>query len=291
MSKTKFRQLTIIGVGLIGGSLARSVRQAGACDEIVGCGRDKNHLQQAVDLGVIDRFEIDVSKAVQGADMVVLATPLGAMESILSTIISQLADDVVVTDVGSVKASVADIARRTLVDRIDCFVPGHPVAGTEQSGVAASFLGLFAGRSVILTPLDETSDNALQRVRELWSCSGATISETTVDHHDKILAATSHLPHLLAYTLVDTLANMDDSEEIFRYAAGGFRDFTRIASSDPVMWRDICGANKTAILDVLERYESQLKILKKMLSEDKVDDAIEIFSRAKKVRDRLVVKE
>jgi len=291
MSKVKFKRLTIIGVGLIGGSLARAVRQMGACDDIVGCGRDKKHLQQAVDLGVIDRFETDIATAVHGADMVVVATPLGAMETVFSAMSNQLAVDAVITDVGSAKVSVAEAACRTLGDRLSCFVPGHPIAGTEKSGVAASLVGLFENRSVILTPLAETSEQALARVRDLWSCTGAIISETTVDHHDQILAATSHLPHLLAYTLVDTLVSMDDSEEIFRYAAGGFRDFTRIASSDPIMWRDICRANKSAILDVMERYETQLKTLKQMLHDDRVDDAIEIFSRAKKARDKLVVKE
>ena len=281
-----FKRLTIIGVGLIGGSLARAVRQVEGCREIVGCSRDQAHLQQAVDLGVIDRFETDPGRAVDGADIVVIAVPLGAMAGLFQAIAARLGPDAVITDVGSAKGSVVDYARRHLAAHLARFVPGHPIAGTERSGVTASFAGLFEDRTVILTPLAETDRQALARVRELWEMTGARLAEMTVDHHDQVLAATSHLPHLLAYSLVDTLAQMDDSEEIFTYAAGGFRDFTRIASSDPVMWRDICLNNRNAILAGLDRYNRHVSRLRQAIEQADADVILEIFSRAKAVRDR-----
>jgi len=284
----QINKLTIIGVGLIGGSLARAARRAGICGEIVGCGRSRENLQQALELGVIDRMEQDPAHAVQGADLVVVAVPLGAMESVLAQIAPYLAADAVVTDVGSAKASVAAAARRALGAHVSRFVPGHPIAGTEQSGVAASFAELFEGRCVILTPLPESDVQALERVRALWRSSGARVVEMDIAHHDEVLAATSHLPHLLAYALVDTLARMDDSEEIFRYAAGGFRDFTRIASSDPVMWRDICLANREAIVHMLERFAKDLEALTESVRQGDGEQLLALFRRAKAVRDRRV---
>jgi len=286
--KPHIKQLTIIGVGLIGGSLARAARRAGICGEIVGCGRSRENLQQACELGVIDRMEQDPARAVQGADLVVVAVPLGAMESVLEQIAPYLAADAVLTDVGSAKASVAAAARRALGAHVSRFVPGHPIAGTEQSGVGASFAELFEGRCVILTPLPESEAQAVARVKALWEICGARVVEMDIAHHDEILAATSHLPHLLAYTLVDTLARMDDSEEIFRYAAGGFRDFTRIASSDPVMWRDICLANREAIVPMLERFAKDLEALTESVRQGDGERLLALFSRAKAVRDRTI---
>lgn len=281
-----FKQLTIIGVGLIGGSLARAVRQVNGCQEIVGCSRDSGHLQQARDLGVIDRFDTDISRAVRGADMVVVAVPLGVMGNVFQAMKGGLETDAVVTDVGSAKGSVVSCARQTLGAHLTRFVPAHPIAGTERSGVTASLAGLFEDRTVILTPLSETEADALARVRKLWEMTGARLTEMSVDHHDQILAATSHLPHLLAYSLVDALALLDDSEEIFRYAAGGFRDFTRIASSDPVMWRDICLNNRDAILSALDHYSLRLGQLRHAIEQADANGIFEIFARAKDVRDR-----
>jgi prephenate dehydrogenase len=228
-------RLCVIGVGLIGGSLARALRAAGQVREIIGTSRNADHLRRAVELGVIDRFDTDPARAVQGADMVFVSVPLGAMGSVFAAIRHSLDKNAVVTDGGSAKSSVVADVRRALGEIPPWFVPGHPIAGTERSGVEASFAELYRGRRVILTPLPETDSKAVARVRAMWEATGAVVREMDVAHHDEVLAATSHLPHVLAFALVDSLARMSEQREIFEYAAGGFRDFTRIASSDPVM--------------------------------------------------------
>ena len=283
-------RLCIIGTGLIGGSLARALREAGACQEVVGAGRNTGNLQTAVDLGVIDRYYTDLAQAVSGADMVVVCVPLGAMEDVFRAIKDQLAEQVVLTDTGSAKGSVIEAVQRAFGHVPDFFVPGHPIAGTEQSGVEASFPGLYKDRRVILTPLPETSTNATDRVRDMWEAAGARVTEMDPLHHDAILAATSHLPHVLAYTLVDSLSKLDDRDELFEYAAGGFRDFTRIASSDPVMWRDICLANGDAIQLMIEHYIRDLQGLSQAVEHHDGQQLLEIFASAKAARDRYVEK-
>ena len=283
-------RLCIIGTGLIGGSLARALREAGACQEVVGAGRNTGNLQTAVDLGVIDRYYTDLAQAVSGADMVVVCVPLGAMEDVFRAIKDQLAEQVVLTDTGSAKGSVIEAVQRAFGHVPDFFVPGHPIAGTEQSGVEASFPGLYKDRRVILTPLPETSTNATDRVRDMWEAAGARVTEMDPLHHDAILAATSHLPHVLAYTLVDSLSKLDDSDELFEYAAGGFRDFTRIASSDPVMWRDICLANGDAIQLMIEHFSRDLQGLSQAVKHHDGQQLLEIFTSAKAARDRYVEK-
>lgn len=280
-------KLALIGVGLIGGSLARALRDAGQVREIVGHGRGLANLQRAVELGVIDRVETTLPAAVRDADMIVLATPVGSMEKILQTIAPYLAPTAVVTDVGSVKGTVAETARRVLSDKFSRFVPGHPIAGTERSGVEASFSSLYVGRRVVLTPLTETNAEAVARVRRMWEAAGAEVVSMTVEHHDTVLAATSHLPHLLAYALVDMLARLDDKNEIFAYAAGGFRDFTRIASSDPVMWRDISLANRDAIVRLLKQYRGEVDSLIKAVAAGEGEKLHTLFARAKAARDAL----
>jgi prephenate dehydrogenase len=218
-------RLCIIGVGLIGGSLARALRAAGYCREVVGGGRDPVHLQQAVDLGVIDRFDTDLAAAVAGADMVLVAVPLGAMQTVFSQIRDHLEDNAVLTDAGSAKGSVIDAAQQAFGSVPAWFVPGHPIAGTENTGVAASLPDLYQDRRVILTPNEHTAPDAVERVRAMWIAAGAVVTEMDAIHHDAVLAATSHLPHVLAFTLVDSLARLGDQEELFEYAAGGFRDF------------------------------------------------------------------
>jgi prephenate dehydrogenase len=281
-------RLALIGVGLIGGSLARALRDAGHVREVVGYGRGLANLQRAVELGVADRVETSLSAAVRDADMVVLATPVGSMAGILGAIATYLAKDAVVTDVGSVKGTIATAARTELGERLSGFVPGHPIAGTERTGVEASYSSLFVGRRVVLTPLPETSVEALTRVRAMWQAAGAEVVSMSVEHHDAVLAATSHLPHLLAYALVDMLARLDDSREIFAHAAGGFRDFTRIASSDPVMWRDISLANREAIVNMLKQYRSGLDGLIKAVTAGDGTKLQNLFARAKAARDALV---
>lgn len=278
-------RLCVIGVGLIGGSLARALREAGEANEIVGCSRDPAHLQRAVDLEVIDRFDTDPASAVRGADMVFVSVPLGAMGGVFAAIKDSLAENAVVTDGGSAKASVVADVKRAVGEVPAWFVPGHPIAGTERSGVDASIVDLYQGRRVILTPLQETSREAVVRVRAMWEAAGARVNEMEVARHDEVLAATSHLPHVLAFALVESLARMSEQREIFEYAAGGFRDFTRIASSDPVMWRDICLANSTAILAMISRYEADVAALTKAIREHDGDRLLAIFSDAKAARD------
>ena len=283
-------RLCIIGVGLIGGSLARALRDAGACREVVGAGRNAGNLQTAVELGVIDRYDTSLAQAVSGADMVVVCVPLGAMEGVFNAIKGQLADEVVLTDVGSAKGSVIEAAQRAFGSVPEFFVPGHPIAGTEQSGVEASFPGLYNDRRVILTPLPVTSAAATARVRDMWEAAGAQVVSMNPVHHDAVLAATSHLPHLLAYSLVDTLARLDDNDEVFEYAAGGFRDFTRIASSDPVMWRDVCLANSDAILLMVDHYIKDLRVLSDAIRNHDGQQLLDVFSAAKAARDRFIDK-
>lgn len=278
-------RLCIIGVGLIGGSLARALRAAGYCREVVGGGRDPVHLQQAVDLGVIDRFDTDLAAAVAGADMVLVAVPLGATQTVFSQIRDHLEDNAVLTDAGSAKGSVIEAAQRAFGSVPAWFVPGHPIAGTENSGVAASLPDLYQNRRVILTPDEHTAPDAVERVRAMWEAAGAVVTEMDVIHHDAVLAATSHLPHVLAFTLVDSLARLGDREELFEYAAGGFRDFTRIASSDPVMWRDICLANGDAIQLLIDRFIEDLQSLSHSVHEHDGQRLLEIFESAKQARD------
>lgn len=284
-------RLCIIGVGLIGGSLARALREAGACQEVVGAGRNAANLQTAVDLGVIDRFETDLTRAVAGADMVVVCVPLGAMEAVFAGIKGHLEEHAVLTDAGSAKGSVIEAVQRAFGHVPEFFVPGHPIAGTEQSGVEASFSSLYVDRRVILTPLPGTAVNATDRVREMWQAAGAQVVSMDPVHHDAVLAATSHLPHVLAFSLVDTLSRLDETDEVFDYAAGGFRDFTRIASSDPVMWRDICVANGDAIQLMIEHYVADLQGVSEAIQNQDGEQLLDIFSRAKSARDRYIDKQ
>ena len=278
-------QITIIGVGLIGGSFARALKQSGSTVSIMGTGRDENNLRKALQLGVIDRFDVDIAKAVKDADIVMLAMPVGATFSVLKQIKSHIKPDCIITDVGSSKGVVVDSAREVFGELPPRLVPGHPIAGTEKSGVEASFAELFQNRRVILTPADNTASDAVEIIEQLWRKTGAQVSTTSVQHHDEVLAATSHLPHMLAFALVDTLATMDDNAEIFQFAAGGFRDFTRIASSDAQMWNDICVTNSEAILVMLDRFTADLALLRQAIEDKNSEYILEVFRRAKKARD------
>lgn len=282
------RRLAIIGVGLIGGSLARALRVAGAVDEVVGCGRALENLERARELGIIERYSQDPGEAVVGADLVFISVPLGAMRGVFERVRGRTSPDAVITDGGSVKGSVVADARAAFGTVPPRLVPGHPIAGTEHSGVDASFPELYRHRRVILTPLPETDPQALERVDRMWRRCGAEVSHMSVTHHDEVLAATSHLPHMLAFGLVDALARMDETDEIFRYAAGGFRDFTRIASSNPVMWRDVCIANREALSAMLGRFGVQLADLADSIRRGDGEALLQIFERAKSARDRYV---
>ena len=281
-------RLAVIGVGLIGGSLARALRGAAMVREIIGYGRSLPNLERARELGVIDRFSPDLGKAVEGADLVFVSVPLGAMRGVFEAIRDRLSPEAILTDGGSVKGSVVADAAAAFGRVPSRLVPGHPIAGTERSGVEASFPELFRHRRVILTPLPETDPQALERVEWMWRTCGAEVSRMSVAHHDEVLAATSHLPHMLAFGLVDALARMDETDEIFRYAAGGFRDFTRIASSNPVMWRDICVANREALSAMLARFGVELADLAEGIRRGDGERLLSIFERAKAARDRYV---
>lgn len=280
------RRLCIIGVGLMGGSLARALRGAGRCEEVVGAGRSAATLEKAQALGVIDRYEHEMGRAAEGADLIVVAVPLGATADVFRAIKDQLTDDVVLTDVGSAKRVVLDAAAEAFGRVPPNLVPGHPIAGTEKSGVEASSATLFAGHRVILTPVPETDPGATARVKSMWETVGAEVIEMDPDHHDEVLAATSHLPHVLAYVLVDVLGHMEQRREIFRYAAGGFRDFTRIASSDPQMWHDICVANRDAILEALEHFDIEFRKAIELIRRGDSAGIKALFMRAKQLRDR-----
>lgn len=277
--------LCVIGVGLIGGSLALALKKAGQVKHVTGLGRGIDNLKKAKKLGIIDSYETDYAKAVSHADMVFIAVPIGAMNKVFESIEPYLQTHAIVTDGGSAKHTVVVSAADKLGYKVKQFVPGHPIAGTEKSGAEAAFDSLYENRRVVLTPLEENSADDIDKVRKMWEVAGAEVDEMGVRHHDLVLAGTSHLPHVLAFALVDCLNKLDDVDEIFKYAAGGFRDFTRIASSDPVMWRDICLNNSDAILAMMKSYQNQMDELKLALENSDADSLMTIFSDAKKARD------
>jgi len=279
------KRLTIFGVGLIGGSLALALKQANYCRHIVGCSRQVDHLQRAVELGVIDEWTLDPAEAVAGAEIVLLAVPVGAIRSVLESIKDHLEPQTIITDAGSSKASVVAAVQAVFGNVPENFVPAHPIAGREKSGVEAAIANLYHGHKVIFCPLENTATEALDAVKKMWQIAGATVETLDVDQHDQVLAATSHLPHVLAYSLVNTLAGTDYVEEIFRFAAGGFRDFSRIASSDPVMWRDVCLENRAAILRALSEFQSNLEQLKTKIEISDADGLLQAFQHAKSIRD------
>lgn len=277
--------LCIIGTGLIGGSFARALRKSNAVEHIIGAGRDEGRLLEAKKLGVIDSFELDLASAVKKSDVVLISVPLGAMKSVMSQIKAAVTDKTIITDAGSAKQSVIANMQEVFGHLPENFVPGHPIAGTEKSGVAASFAELYEKRKVILTPTATSNAKSVDIVSELWRRCGADVVCMDAQHHDEILAATSHLPHMLAYALVDCLANLDDKKEVFTYAAGGFRDFTRIASSDPEMWQDICVANKKDLVAIIDKFSDELGKLRDAVNNEDSEYMKALFSRAKKARD------
>jgi prephenate dehydrogenase len=285
IDKGMIDKLCIIGVGLIGSSLSLALKREGAVGEVIGYGRNRANLEKGIELGVLDRYETSIAAAVEGADVIVVAVPLGAMQQVFAEIAKAALDDALITDVGSAKGSVVQAALAEFGDSVGRFVPGHPIAGGEQSGVEAGYAELYQGRRVILTPVAQTDAAACARIDAMWRKCGADIEYLDVDHHDKVLAATSHLPHMLAYALVHHLSNLNEHEEIFRYAAGGFRDFTRIASSDPVMWRDVCIANGEALVELIEQYQHELDLVALAIKTADADELLRLFSRAKSQRD------
>ncbi|MEN8259274.1 MAG: prephenate dehydrogenase/arogenate dehydrogenase family protein [Pseudomonadota bacterium] len=283
-------RLCVIGVGLIGGSIARAARERGLCREIIGAGReeDAENLCKALSLGVVDIFSVDLAEASETADYVVISVPVGENESVFRALRPAWSDRTVYTDVGSTKVSVVEAAKRVFGEVPANFVPAHPIAGAETSGVEAALADLYQDKRLILTPLAHTSSAALRAVSGFWQAIGCTVSEMTVEHHDAVLAATSHLPHVVAYALVDMLGKKDEKDEILQYAAGGFRDFTRIASSDPKMWLDICVANRNEIIDLLRQFINELNGMSSMLETGADRDLYETFCYAKNARQRFL---
>jgi prephenate dehydrogenase len=281
-------KLAIIGVGLIGSSLSLALKEAGAVRQVIGFGRNQQNLARGVELGVLDDFTESIEACVSDADVIVVAVPLGAMRQVFAELKPAIKKGAIITDVGSAKGSVVAAARDELGVAFSRFVPGHPIAGTEESGVEAGFATLYQNRRVIITPVEQTEQDAISVIDEMWRHCGAIIEYLDVEHHDKVLAATSHLPHMLAFALVHYLSNLNDHEEIFRYAAGGFRDFTRIASGDPVMWRDVCLANGDAVVELIEQYQQELDLVKSAISAGEADELLKLFGRAKSERDSLI---
>jgi 3-phosphoshikimate 1-carboxyvinyltransferase len=280
-----FEKVAFIGLGLIGSSLARVLRTKGLAREIVASTRSRTTLDQAITLGVIDKGFLNPVDAVIDADLIVLAMPVGATEAVLYAIKTSIKPDAIITDVGSTKGNVQQAAINVFGSSVPSgFVPAHPIAGAEKSGVMAGKVDLFCHHKVIITPLESTSEIALNKVRQMWKAAGADVLQMTVADHDEILAHTSHLPHLLAFNLVDQLASRADNLDIFRFAAGGFRDFTRIAASDPQMWHDIFLANKTAILAAIDGFSRQLQQLKTLIENDDSTPLIGTLTRAQAAR-------
>ena len=276
-------RLAVIGVGLIGGSFALALKKAGKVTQVVGVGRNRANLDIARERHIIDAIAPDAAAAAREADVVLVATPVGQFPSVFA----QLKDTkALITDGGSTKRDVVAAARTALGAKIAQFVPGHPVAGAEKSGAGAAAADLFKGRRVILTPLQENPAASVTQVQALWEACGARVTRLDPDEHDAVLAAVSHLPHLLAYALVHDIAGRGNAEQLFSYAAGGFRDFTRIASSHPEMWRDICIANRDALLAEVARYSAQLGLIEKLLQAGDADALEKLFSEARDARDR-----
>lgn len=281
----KLGRLVVVGLGLIGGSFAKGMREKGLFDEVVGVDLDAESRRLAVELGVVDRCETELAAACQGAAVIQLAVPILAMEKLLGQLARLELGEAVLTDVGSAKGNVVRAARLAFDGKVARFVPGHPIAGSEQSGVEASNAELFRRHKVILTPQASTDAAALALIDGLWRALGADVEHMEVEHHDQVLAATSHLPHLLAFTLVDSLAKRSENLEIFRYAAGGFRDFTRIAGSDPVMWHDIFLANREAVLRTLDAFRDDLDALRGAVDAGDGHQLLGVFTRARHARE------
>lgn len=281
-----FRKVVVCGVGLIGGSFSLALKAAGAVQEVVGMGRTSGTLASARQLGLIDRVEQAWAPALRDADLVLLGMPVGQMSAVFEAMKPHLGPETVITDAGSTKSDVVVAARSALGDRLAQFVPGHPIAGAEKSGPAAAVATLYQGRRVVLTPLPENAPDAVARVRQAWTLCGARVQELSAEAHDRIFAAVSHLPHLLAYALVHELAGRDNLDQLLSFAASGFRDFTRIAGSHPEMWRDISLANRPALIAELDAYMAQLLKLRVLLASADGPALEALFERARAVREQ-----
>ncbi|KAB2970368.1 prephenate dehydrogenase/arogenate dehydrogenase family protein [Zoogloea sp.] len=280
----KIDKLVVCGVGLIGGSVALALRRARLVNRIVGVGRRPEPLAMARQLGVIDEIATDWADALDGASIVLLAMPVGQMDAVAAAIAPHLAPGTIVTDAGSTKRDVIEAIYRHLGAHLATVVPAHPIAGAEKSGPAAAQAELYRGRKVVVTPLPENTPEAVARVRDMWAACGAVLHEMSPQEHDRVFAAVSHLPHLLAFGLVHDLAGRANAEQLFSYAASGFRDFTRVAGSHPEMWRDICMANRHSLLAELDAYLSELAYLRALLLDGNGPSLEAVFADASRAR-------
>ena len=286
-----FEKLAIVGVGLIGGSLARAVKAKGLVSTIVGLGRGEVNLLKAVELGVIDVMETDLIQGVAEADLIVLATPVSSLEGLVGRIAPYIRKDAIITDVGSVKGSVVREAEKHFKRPVR-FVGGHPIAGTEHSGVEASFATLFEHRTCILTPTENTDPGAVERVKGFWEAVGSQVVNMGLDEHDRIMGFVSHLPHIVAYALVNTVEGAEREEgDLLGFSAGGFRDFTRIASSHPEMWRDICLMNRDVLLESIQAFGETLEEFKQLISLQDGKGLQKQFNRSRRTRALLLEEE
>jgi prephenate dehydrogenase len=280
--------LAIIGVGLIGGSFARALREAGAVKTVVGIGRSRSNLDEALSLGIVDEITHSAAEGVRGAQMVFISTPVCSIPSVVAEIAPYLSSGCIVTDGGSVKTEIVTECERLMPDRC-FFVGGHPIAGTEHSGAAASFATLYQGKRCIITPTVRTDTAAVDLVTRLWKICGAVVCSMEPGHHDRIFAEISHLPHMVAYALVHAVGTADvEGENVLSYTAGGFRDFTRIASSDPVMWRDIAMMNRQALLASIDGFSKSLAELRQHIDRSEPNEIAEFFTIAKQFRDGIL---
>ncbi|MSO74166.1 MAG: prephenate/arogenate dehydrogenase family protein [Alphaproteobacteria bacterium] len=285
----RFERVALIGIGLINSSIARVMRRDNIAGTIVACARSARTLETARALGIVDETTQDPAEAVKGADLIVLGTPVGAYGEIAKAMAASLKPGAIVTDVGSVKRTVVNDVAPHLPKGVS-FVPGHPIAGTEHSGPEAGFAELFEGRWCILTPVESTAPEALEKIQAFWRKAGSMVEVMDVDHHDRVLAITSHLPHLIAYTIVGTVDDLETAtkSEVIRYSASGFRDFTRIAASDPVMWRDVFLSNKDAVLEMLGRFTEDLTALQRAIRWGEGDKLEALFTRTRAVRRSII---
>jgi prephenate dehydrogenase len=284
VTDVRFRKLAVFGVGLIGGSFALALRRAGAVAQVVGVGRSQSNLARAVELGVIDEIAADAAHALVDADLVLVAVPVQQTERVLQQIANHLEPGAAVTDGGSTKREVIAAARVALGSRLAQFIPAHPIAGAELSGVEAATAELYRGRTVVITPIPEALAEVRARVAQAWLACGARLVEMAPERHDAVLAAVSHLPHALAFALVDMIAARADADELFSFAGAGFRDFTRIASSSPEMWRDICLANRDLVLAEVGAYREQLAVLEHYLQRGDGPALDRMFEAARSAR-------
>jgi prephenate dehydrogenase len=283
-----FERVAILGVGLIGGSFALALKQARACGHVTGAGRSRANLELALERGVIDSIAADAVAAAHGADLVLLAAPVAQFPKLFRDMASVLGPKALVTDGGSTKRDVVAAARAALGRKIGQFVPSHPIAGAEKSGAGAAAAELFRERRVIVTPLPENADSAVKKIEEAWAACGARTARMDAEEHDAVLAAVSHLPHVLAYALVHEIASRENGAQLFAFAAGGFRDFTRIASSHPEMWRDICVANRDRLLEELKSYRQELDSIDKLLEAGDGAGLEKLFAEARAARDKWI---